>query len=195
MISADYRVCLDACVLANQSVADLLFRLAERPRLYSPIFSEQILDEVRHTHLEKLPRRWPEDLADYWQAEVRRAFPEAIVTGHEKLMPLLNVDPDDQHVLAAAIRGEARLIVTFNLKDFPADGLREWDVEAVHLQDYLVTLYDMRPDVVLSKIYAIATKCGQEPLERLVVLRKSVPQFAEHVATSLDWELPPRAQR
>jgi tetrahydromethanopterin S-methyltransferase subunit E len=51
---ADYRVCIDACVLANYAVSDLLLRLAERPRIYTPVFSEMILDEVRSTHVEKL---------------------------------------------------------------------------------------------------------------------------------------------
>lgn len=51
---ADYRVCLDADVLANYGVSDLLFRLAEKPRIYTPVFSRMILAEVRRTHVEKL---------------------------------------------------------------------------------------------------------------------------------------------
>jgi hypothetical protein len=51
---ADYRVCIDACVLANYSVSDLLLRLAERPRIYTPVLSNMILDEVRRTLVEKL---------------------------------------------------------------------------------------------------------------------------------------------
>lgn len=59
---ADYRVCLDANVLANYGVSDLLFRLAEKPRIYTPVFSEMILDEVRRTHVGKL--NWGEEMAD-----------------------------------------------------------------------------------------------------------------------------------
>ena len=44
---ADFKVVLDACVLANYSVANLLLSLAEKPRLYLPVWSEEILAETR----------------------------------------------------------------------------------------------------------------------------------------------------
>ncbi len=53
-MTADFPVVLDACVLANQSVTDLLLRLAETPRLYLPYWSEQILEETTRTLIEKL---------------------------------------------------------------------------------------------------------------------------------------------
>lgn len=67
---ADYRVCIDACVLANYTVSDLLLRLAERPRIYTPVWSDLILDEVRRTHVEKLS--WGDEMADRWQTAIRR---------------------------------------------------------------------------------------------------------------------------
>ena len=69
---ADYKVCIDACVLANYSVSDLLLRLAERPRIYTPVLSNMILDEVRRTHVEKLG--WGEEMADSWQTQGVRHF-------------------------------------------------------------------------------------------------------------------------
>jgi len=51
---ADYRIFLDACVLANFGVCDLLLRLSERPRLIVPHWSAEVLAEVRRTHIEKL---------------------------------------------------------------------------------------------------------------------------------------------
>ena len=56
-------VVLDACVLANQTVADILLRLAEDPPLILPRWSEEILSEVRRTH-RKLA--WPDALAGSW---------------------------------------------------------------------------------------------------------------------------------
>ena len=70
---ADYPVVLDACVLAPANTCDLLLRLAETPRLYVPQWSEDILAEVRRTQVEKL--KWPEELARYWQEQVRASFP------------------------------------------------------------------------------------------------------------------------
>ncbi|MEK0447459.1 MAG: hypothetical protein RLZZ399_2780 [Verrucomicrobiota bacterium] len=51
---ADFPVLLDACVLANFGICDLLLRLAEEPRMFSPRWSESILEEVRRTQLERL---------------------------------------------------------------------------------------------------------------------------------------------
>jgi hypothetical protein len=81
---ADYRVFIDACVLANHGVCDLLLRLSERPRLIVPHWSAEVLDEVRRTHSEKLG--WPADLVNSFQQEVRRAFPEAEIKGYEDLV-------------------------------------------------------------------------------------------------------------
>lgn len=50
---ADYKVLLDACVLANFAVCDLYLRLAEHPRLLLPKWSEDILKEVCRTHVKK----------------------------------------------------------------------------------------------------------------------------------------------
>ena len=58
-MQADFPVLLDACVLANARLSDLLLRLAESPRLYLPRWSREILREVRRTHVEKLA--WSED--------------------------------------------------------------------------------------------------------------------------------------
>ena len=67
---ADYPVLIDACVLANQGVCDLLLRLAESPRLFVPYWSSAILAEVRRTHVVKL--KGERRLADAYQTENRR---------------------------------------------------------------------------------------------------------------------------
>ena len=187
MIAADFRVCLDACVLANHAVCDLLLKLAEKPRMYLPIFSEDILDEVRRVHVDKL--NWPVDLADYFQAQIRDAFKEAIVEDYQQLIPILTNHEGDRHVLAAAIKGEAQLIVTFNLKDFRSTDLAPWEVEAQHPQDYLITLFEFRPENVIAKLFEIAQKQNQTAQARLAKLARSLPRFAEVVAEAMDWDL------
>jgi hypothetical protein len=98
---ADFKIVLDACVLANQRVCDLFLSLAETPRLYLPKWSEAILEEVKSTHLG--PLQWPEEIAASWQAAVRSAFPEAMIPGYERYLPLATNEEKDRHVLAAAI--------------------------------------------------------------------------------------------
>jgi predicted nucleic acid-binding protein len=187
MKGANYRVVLDACVLANHGICDLFLRLAERPRLYSPIWSSEILYETTRTHVTKLS--WPQDLADHWRNEVQRHFAEALIEDASCLEPILINDIKDRHVLATAIRSGASTIVTFNLRDFSAPALAPWEIHAVHPADYLITLYTIAADVVVAKIGDMARDRNQEPRLYLEKLGRSVPAFATHVAESLGWSL------
>jgi len=74
---------------------------------------------------------------------------EALVTGYEDLIPGLQLpDPNDRHVLAAAIRGGAAVIVTMNLKDFPAEIIEPLGVEAQHPDEFILRLLDTAPGTV-----------------------------------------------
>jgi predicted nucleic acid-binding protein len=178
-VTADFPVVLDACVLANSGVCDLLLRLAEHPRLYKPRWSEKILTEVKRTHLRRL--KWPKKIAESWQREVRANFPEASVTGYEPLVSKLRNHKKDRHVLAAAIKGHAQLIVTFNLKDFPEVALAPWGVEVAHPEEYLLTLYEMHPAVVMGKISAISRKYDRDLEKTVLKLGISLKLFASKI--------------
>lgn len=145
-MKADFRVFLDACVLANFGVCDLLLRMSERPRLIVPHWSAEVLAEVRRTQVDKL--KWPAALADSFQTEIRTAFPNAEIGDYESLLPSLSNHEKDRHVLAAAIRGNCPLVLTFNLKHFPPEALKPWAICASHPQDYLLILYEMEPKQV-----------------------------------------------
>ena len=74
---------------------------------------------------------------------------DALVTGYEDLIEDLRLpDPDDRHVLAAAIRGRADLIVTTNLRDFPANVLGQFGIEPQHPDEFVLSLLDLAPDLV-----------------------------------------------
>ena len=83
-MKADFKVVLDACVLANYGVANLLLLLAEKPRLYLPLWSREILDETRRTQVGKFG--WDEGIADSFQKELSQAFPESLVDGFDHLI-------------------------------------------------------------------------------------------------------------
>ena len=72
-------VVLDACVLANFSLCDLLLRLAEAPRLFEPKWSEEIIEETVRTLESKLG--WPVSLTTYLKSELHAHFREAWITG------------------------------------------------------------------------------------------------------------------
>jgi predicted nucleic acid-binding protein len=183
-MKADFRVFLDANVLANFAVADLLLRLAERPRQYLPVWSEEVLMETRRTHVGKLG--WPEDLADSFGAELREHFPEATSSGYEHLLPAVTNDPKDRHVLAAAAHAGAEIILTFNLKDFPEEALAPWGIKAKSPQDYLRTLYEIDEPQVVARIAAIASERAEDMEDTLIRLGKALPTFANRLLSDLD---------
>jgi len=103
-------VVLDACVLANFSLCDTLLRLAEPPRLYEPKWSEEIIRETTRTLELKLG--WPSSLTPHLEAELRAHFSDAWISGYESLISRMTNDEKDRHVAAAAVQGQAEIIVT-----------------------------------------------------------------------------------
>jgi len=76
---------------------------------------------------------------------------DSLAPGFESLTPSITPpDPDARHVAAAAIHSGASLIVTFNLKDFPADALKPYNLAAQHPDDFIVDLLDLHPAGVLE---------------------------------------------
>jgi hypothetical protein len=82
-----------------------------------------------------------------------QAVRDCLVTGHEELIASLSLpDPDDRHVLAAAIHADADVVVTCNLADFPAESLARFNIEAQHPDDFLVRLLDEAPGMVCAVV-------------------------------------------
>ena len=181
---ADFKVVLDACVLANFGVCDLLLRLAERPRLYLPRWSEKLLVETERTHVQQLG--WPPPIAQSFQAALRANFPEAMVVGYEHILPSCANDPKDRHVLACAVQCQAELILTFNLRDFPPAALEPWKIAARHPQDYLLTLYALDQAAVLHKLEEIARRRGCQLEDHLIALGQFLPAFSARVLESIE---------
>ena len=123
------RVVLDACVLVNFSLCDALLRLAEPPRLFDPIWSQEILNETTRTLEGKLG--WTQTLAKYFESELRINFADAWVTEYEHMTLRVANDPKDRHVLAAAVHSRAPIILTFNLRHFKSVHLAPWGVTAL----------------------------------------------------------------
>jgi len=181
---ADFKVVLDACVLANYGVANLLLLLAEKPRLYLPLWSDEILEETRRTQVGKLG--WEDRLADHFQLQLRSQFPESLVTGYAHWVGECANDPKDRHVLACAIHSRAELVLTFNLKDFKASALAPWGIAAVHPQEYLLTLFELEPLLVMHQLGAVSQKRGMPVGAHLIDLCRFLPAFASRVLEELE---------
>lgn len=143
-------VIYDACVLYPAPLRDLLIRLA-----VTGLFAARWTREIHSEWSRNLIADRPE-LADRLSRTIElmdKAVPDSLVTGHEALIDTLTLpDPDDRHVLAAAIRAGAQLIVTFNLKDFPADTLAPFGVEAVHPDDFVSQQFDLNEARILAAV-------------------------------------------
>lgn len=148
-------VVYDACVLYPNTLRDLLIRVAQRG-LVQAKWSDMILDEVFRNLEEDLPdvdpRKWDE-LRDRMNKAVR----DSRVSNFERLVDGLDLpDADDRHVLAAAIKSGAQVIVTRNLKDFPADKLAEWDIEAKSPDDFVADQIYLDKKIVYGEVTRIA---------------------------------------
>lgn len=137
-------VVYDACVLYPAPLRDLLMRLAVKG-LVRARWTEQILDECFRNILAKRPDLNASSLQrtrDLMNQSIR----DVMVTGHEGLISSLELpDRDDRHVLAAAIRAGAQVIVTANLSDFPDHKLEAYSVEAQHPDEFVLHLLDLAP--------------------------------------------------
>lgn len=92
------------------------------------------------------------------------AIADCMVDGFEELIAGLDLpDPDDRHVLGAAIRAGAQTIVTFNLRDFPADRLASYGVQAQHPDDFVFDLLDLAPGAVISAVNAQLASLKKPP--------------------------------
>lgn len=181
---ADFKVVLDACVLANFGVANLVLSLAEKPRLYLPVWSEEILAETRRTQVGRFG--WEERIADSLQAQLRTVFPESLIQGFDHLIGECTNDPKDRHVLACAIHCKAEVILTFNLRDFPPHSLARWGIAAEHHQDYLLMLFELEPLQMIHQLGIIAGKRGCTLEDQLIDIGRFLPAFSSKVLEELE---------
>ncbi|WP_198536930.1 PIN domain-containing protein [Mycobacteroides chelonae] len=184
------RVVLDACVLLPYQLSDLLLRLADA-ELYEPLWSEAILEEVHRNLINTFGV--PTEKATKRLNHMRSAFPNAEVTGYERLVDAMTTDPKDRHVAAAAVRGNAALIVTANLRDFPPDALAPYDIQALHPDDFLQDQLGLSPTLTLRCLRqqrAGYTRPQFTFTEFYRTLEATVPGFAARAAIAERDSLP-----
>ncbi len=127
---------LDANVLYPAPLRDYLLHLAN-VELYKPKWTQEIQEEWIRNLLFKRTDLKRESL-EKARAAMNAAFPDANITHYEEIMKGLSLpDEKDRHVLAAAIKARVDVIVTFNLKDFPAEYLKKYDIEAQHPDEFI----------------------------------------------------------
>lgn len=152
----------DANVLYPNLLRDLLIRIAQSG-LVQAKWTDQILDEVFDNLRENRPDLAPEKLTRTRDL-MCNAIRDCKVLNYEKLIPTLDLpDPDDRHVLAAAIRCRAQVIVTWNLKDFPDAALASWDCEAKDPDSFVMDQIHLDRKSVYGAIQRIADASDRLP--------------------------------
>ena len=146
---ATFTAFYDANVLYPAELRNLFMHLA-LTGLFRAKWSADVHEEWISALLEKRPDL-TRDKLERTRALMDMHATDALVTGYEDLIPGLQLpDPDDRHVLAAAIRGQADVIVTMNLRDFPSDVVGAFGVEAQHPDEFVLHLLDLAPGAVIA---------------------------------------------
>jgi len=144
--SVRFTVVSDTNVIYPVIIRDLLFWFAHYD-MYTPKWSNHIFDEWKSV-MERKGVSAQE--VDKRIQRANLAFPDALVRNYEKLLANLSLpDMKDCHVLAAAIKSNAQLIVTNNIKDFPADILSDFDIKAKSADAFLTDLIDLNGETAI----------------------------------------------
>ena len=171
--SPRFKVVLDACVLYPAPIRDILLSLAAEG-LFKVKWSDTIQGEWTRNLLKNRPDLKQKQLNQTIEA-MNKAFPDANVEGFEDLISSIKIpDKDDRHVVACAIRCNADLIVTFNIKDFPKSTLSKYDIEIQKPDELISNLIDINPD--------LACKAFTKMVKRL----KNPPKTKEDVLATLE---------
>lgn len=153
------RAVLDANVLFPTILREILTDLAA-DGLYRPLWSQHILDEWRHAAARLGPDQ--DAVAGAEIALLRDRFPAAITADDGiRAIDLSLPDPADRHVLETALAGEARLVVTANLRDFPRHLMSPLGLRALHPDAFLLDLHAAAPDRVAAAAMAARDKAAR----------------------------------
>jgi predicted nucleic acid-binding protein len=141
---AEITVIYDANILYSAALRDLFMWLA-LSRIFNARWSEEIHGEWIRNVLKNRSDLTLEQLTrtkNLMNANVENC----LVTGYKEIIPQLELpDAGDRHVLAAAIVARADFIITFNLQDFPSQNLARYGIKALHPDDFILLLFELKP--------------------------------------------------
>lgn len=173
-------VFLDACVLYPPFLRTILLGAAEAG-LFAPRWSPRVLDEWRIASARK---RGAEagDAIETARREMTARFPDASVIPEARVADAVVLpDAADAHVLAAAVAAAADILLTFNLRDFPARRLSAHGIEPRHPDGFLWQLFSHEPEAMTRAIVAAGAAAGARDAEtiRRALKRAKVPRLAK----------------
>ena len=155
---ARYAALLDACVLYPMAMADALMSLAT-----AGLFAAKWTTRIEAEWIRSLEENRPDlqGRLDYRREQMREAVPDWEVDEQAWTICARGLelpDPDDVHVLAAALAGHADCIVTANLKDFPAEIVAQLGIEVIHPDQFIVAQWDLDQLVAVAAFKRMRTR-------------------------------------
>jgi hypothetical protein len=168
-----FTVVYDANVLYPNTLRDLLIRIAQSGTVQAK-WTNAILDEMTAALRRNRPDI-PDARLDRLRDLMNTAVRDCLVLGYEPLIEGLKLpDLDDRHVLAAAIKAGAQVIVTRNLKDFPASDLEPWEIEA------------KSPDAFVLDQVGINVRAVAASVRQIADSRTNPPESVEDILSQLE---------
>lgn len=180
---------LDTCVLYPSLQRDFLLSLAVE-NLYRPLWSSEILAELRDCEIDKLVRFGVAEPEACSRAQrligvMRAGFDDAEVENWEPHVGTFGLpDPDDEHVLAAAVAGHAGALVTSNLKDFPA-ALVPAGILITPPSEFAADTVAVSPETALGAVVTMSRRSQRPPLSVLELLEILRNRYGMHEAVEL----------
>ena len=167
--SVKFTCVLDTNVIYPLEIRDLLFWFAYYD-LFTPKWSKHIFEEWEEVMRRK---KIPEEEIRKRTDTAQRAFPDALVENYESLTHTLTLPDDkDKHVLAAAIKTNANLIVTHNLKDFPTDYLSSFGLSAKAPDDFITDTIDLNNNIAIEAFLALVLNRTNPNLDEFEILNR-----------------------
>jgi predicted nucleic acid-binding protein len=191
-----FSVFLDTCVLVPSLSRDVLLEVAEQS-VYRPLWSAEVLNELNRAVRRLTTQRGIQsDVVDSYASrlltQMTRAFPDAMVDGWRSIVETISLpDPNDRHIVAAALSGRADVVVTDNQQDFPCDALPA-PLFTQTTDTFLLDSLDLYPHAVLAAVHRVAGRTGRNgPLrsttEIAALLRdRHCPEFGAALLVTLD---------
>lgn len=172
-------VLYDACVLYPAPLRDLLMHLAISD-IYKAKWTNEIHDEwIRNVLLNR--KDLVKSQLERTRSLMNRHVQDCLVDNYQHLIETIKLpDPDDRHVVAAAVHSSSSIILTYNLKDFPPKSIQRYGIQAQHPDKFIAQLIELDAFLVCSTIKRLRESLKNPPITAqnyLEILKKqSLPQ-------------------
>lgn len=186
---ANFTAVFDACVLYPAPLRDLLMSVAMTEQ-----FKAKWTDEIHREWVRNLLEKRDDLTEEQLQRTVylmNQSVPDSLVDNYEGLIDSIELpDPDDRHVLAAAIMCQADVIVTNNLKDFPQDLVSKYHIDVQSPDVFLNHLFDLNPVAFCKAVPAMRERLrnpehtAEELLE--IFYRQGLPMTVNKLTNVID---------